>query len=241
MIIVPYLQKICKQYGILIFVTPEAFVNHTVRSVPLVISFLFTEGIIYLIFLALDLSGHGEQTLCIKYVSTLLCLLTALQNGNRQISCAIAITIAADWFLLILGEHFLFGVFLFLISQFLYANHLHQLGSTYAPLLRIGLFSVLFPLELSLGLLTPLNLLCVIYFSCLVSNAILAWTLPPAKPLAIGLTMFICCDICVGLVNTVSLPSCIHRFVFAGMWFFYLPAQILITLSTLQRRISYEC
>lgn len=51
-----------------------------------------------------------------------------------------------------------------------------------------------------------------------------------------GLVLFVCCDLCVGLQNLSAFPSRVRArrlFAFArvGMWLFYLPSQVLITLS----------
>lgn len=49
---------------------------------------------------------------------------------------------------------------------------------------------------------------------------------------AVGLLLFICCDICVGLWNLYPPPPRLLReFAQVGMWFFYLPSQVLIVLS----------
>lgn len=53
-----------------------------------------------------------------------------------------------------------------------------------------------------------------------------------------GFFLFLCCDLCVLFYNTsalFSIPfpmfSFAYRFVAFGMWFFYLPSQVLIVLS----------
>ena len=55
---------------------------------------------------------------------------------------------------------------------------------------------------------------------------------------AVGLTLFACCDLCVGLHNMVDfgidLPVAITKIGDYGMWIFYLPAIVLITLSQLR-------
>ena len=55
--------------------------------------------------------------------------------------------------------------------------------------------------------------------------------------IALGLTLFVGCDLCVGLFNarlSGSLP--LHLLVYLGMWFFYLPSQVLIALSALPEK-----
>ena len=49
---------------------------------------------------------------------------------------------------------------------------------------------------------------------------------------SIGLWLFLCCDLCVGLFQNPQLvPPAVSAFVSVGIWLFYLPAQVLITLS----------
>ena len=53
--------------------------------------------------------------------------------------------------------------------------------------------------------------------------------------LALGLSLFWCCDACVGLRNIGSylpgFPMQIASAAAAAIWWFYLPAQVLILLS----------
>ena len=41
------------------------------------------------------------------------------------------------------------------------------------------------------------------------------------------------CDVCVGLFNVLPPASPLYAAVSVGMWLFYLPSQVLITLSAL--------
>ena len=87
-----------------------------------------------------------------------------------------------------------------------------------------------------LGQATALNLLAGLYFSQLLVNAVLAWTLPGRRwrLFALGLTLFVGCDVCVGAFNSPGLaPAGAYQFAQVGMWLFYLPSQVLIALSAL--------
>ena len=67
-------------------------------------------------------------------------------------------------------------------------------------------------------------------------NAVLAWTLPGRRwrLFALGLTLFVGCDVCVGAFNSPGLaPAGAYQFAQVGMWLFYLPSQVLIALSAL--------
>lgn len=199
--------------------------------------FLGMEAVLYLSFLSLDLAGRGEDTLWLKYVGIILCLLFALfcslQEGDRLVAPALLFTAGADWFLLVRNDHLLLGVALFLCVQGLYFLRLHRAGGCRKLLwlrLALAVVSTLAPLLIP-GMASPLNLLAMFYFSQLLSNTILAWTLPSMRFFALGLTLFVGCDLCVGLFNAFALSPAVFSVVSVGMWFFYLPSQVLIALS----------
>lgn len=206
-------------------------------SAPLLSVFLTTESILYLAFLALDILDRSGNTLWLKYAGILLCLAFAvfcsLRGGSRMVAPALLFTAGADWFLLIRNEHLLLGVALFLCVQTLYFLRLHRAGGSRKLLwLRGALAGILTMLPLGIpNMATALNLLAMLYFSQLLSNTILAWTLPTMRTFALGLTLFVGCDICVGLFNAIPLPPALFSAVSIGMWFFYLPSQVLIALS----------
>jgi len=189
--------------------------------------FLITEGAIYFGFLFLDLSGRSSQTLWPKYAGILFCLFFALHTGKLLIAGAMALTAWADWFLLLGSRHLWAGIILFLGVQLLYLLHLKQTGVGITPLLRIFSAVTLLTVAIILNMATALNLLALLYFSQLLSNTVLAWQYPRLRCFAWGLTLFICCDLCVGLFHLFPhLP-----FVPVGMWLFYLPSQVLIVIS----------
>lgn len=203
----------------------------------LIVVFTSAEGLLYLAFLLLDVSGRGGETLWLKYAGILLCLIfaafCALCGGERLVAPALLLTAGADWFLLIRNEHLLLGVALFLCVQALYFLRLHRAGGCRKLLwLRLAL-AIVFALAPFLipDMATPLNLLAMLYFSQLLSNTVLAWTIPAIRIFALGLTLFVGCDLCVGLFNAFALSPALFSIVSVGMWFFYLPSQVLIALS----------
>ena len=211
--------------------------KHSVIPKPIINCFLGAETVLYLSFLALDLSGRGGETLWLKYAGILLCLVfaafCALRGEDRLVAPALLFTAGADWFLLIRNEHLLLGVALFLCVQTLYYLRLHRAGGCRKLLwLRLTL-AVVFTLAPFLipGMATPLNLLAMLYFSQLMSNTVLAWTLPDMRIFALGLTLFVGCDLCVGLFNILPTASPLFSAASVGMWFFYLPSQVFIALS----------
>ncbi len=195
------------------------------------ICFLAAEGALYLAFLALDLFDLWGGTLWLKYTGVLLCLLFSLLWGHPRLSAALLFTAGADWFLLVLEDHLLWGVALFCVVQILYALHLHRLGSPIAPLLRMAVAAAMLLLLIFLDTVTLLNILALLYFSQLLSNAVAAWRLPGARLFALGLSLFVCCDLCVGIRFAFPLSPAVYPVISLGMWFFYLPSQVLIALS----------
>lgn len=199
--------------------------------------FLALECLLYAVFLSLDLTGRGGQTLWLKYAGILLCLLYALlltvRGGDRLVFFALLFTAGADWFLLVKNQHLELGLVLFLVVQTLYLLRLRRLGAGSHFFLRWVLALLLGLAVFFFRLVSPLNLLVALYFSQLLSNTILAWSLRKWV-FAIGLTLFVCCDICVGMYNLGIL----HAFTSVGMWLFYLPSQVLIVLSA--KETCYE-
>lgn len=201
--------------------------------------FLTAECIIYAVFLVLDLTGNGSAAIWLKDLGIVLCLscslYAAFHGSDRLVTLAMGLTVAADCFLLVAGEHLFVGVLLFLCVQTVYFVRLRLLGAPQAATLRAGLALLAGLLLYLLKMATPLTLLSGLYFSQLLSNAVLAWTIHNRR-FAIGLTLFVCCDICVGLSNCGVLTPATSF----GMWLFYLPSQVLIVLSALPKEASHE-
>lgn len=201
-------------------------------------SFLSLEGAIYACFLVLDLLGRGDQTTPIKYAGILLCLGFSLLGTDRLVPLALALTACADWFLLVRGDHYALGVALFLCVQTVYYLRLRRAGADSAWPLRSALALGAGLGAWAAGLTALVELLAALYFSQLLSNALLAWTLrgERRRAFALGLTLFVGCDVCVGLFNVLPPSSPRHFAVSVGMWLFYLPSQVLIALSTLPEK-----
>ena len=217
---------------------------------PVLAGFLAGSCILYTAFLTLSLSVRGGTSILVKpvkYSGILLCLLfalfCALRGGDRLVPSALALTAGADWFLLVRNDNYAVGIALFLCVQTVYYLRLRGHGAPDAYSLRAGLAlgagGGLYALELA----SPLNLLAGLYFSQLVSNTVLAWTQSGRRwrIFAIGLTLFVGCDICVGLFNVLRAGHPLYPAVNLGMWFFYLPSQVLIALSAIpEKEISHE-
>lgn len=208
-----------------------------------VTAFLIAETVLYAAFLLQDLTGITAGNSLLKYGSILLCLafsvLCAGRGGDRLVFPALLLTALADLFLLVLGRHLWLGVLIFLGAQTVYLIRLrYALGKGWR-LLRTVLPFLIGTVMYAVGQATPLNLLAGLYFSQLLVNTVLAWQIPGRRwrLFAVGLTLFVGCDLCVAIFNAPTLfPAPLHAFARVGMWLFYLPSQVLISLSALPKK-----
>lgn len=87
--------------------------------------FLAAEAALYLAFLCCDLRGAFLISTGLKYAALLLCLFYSAGNAGqpdgRLVCVALALTAAADFFLLVLDRWYCLGIALFCPVQFLYA------------------------------------------------------------------------------------------------------------------------
>ena len=208
-----------------------------------ILSFVCVEAALYAAFLALDLTGGGGAT-ALKYAGVLLCLAFSLwcaaRGGDGLVFPALALTALADLFLLVLDQWYALGVVIFLGAQSVYLIRLRLAagGRSWWPL-RAGLPLLAALVLYQLGQATALNLLALLYFSQLLVNAVLAWTIPGRRwrLFALGLALFVGCDVCVGAFNSPGLvPAGLWQLARVGMWLFYLPSQVLIALSALPEK-----
>lgn len=210
--------------------------------------FLAAEAILYASFLALDILGLNGPDVALKYAGVLLCLAfslwCALRGGDRLVLPALVLTALADSLLLVADSHYALGVLIFLGAQSIYLVRLRLAAGKSWWLLRAGIPLLVGLAMYLLGQAAPLNLLAGLYFSQLLVNTVLAWTLPGPRwrVFALGLTLFVGCDLCVGAFNSPGLvPAGLYAFARVGMWLFYLPSQVLISLSALpEKGTQYE-
>ena len=90
------------------------------------------------------------------------------------------------------------------------------------------------------GAIEPPTVAVAFYACMLVGNAVESFSLVGRgknfKIFAIGLCLFVCCDACVGIYNVgsvlnVGLPEILVEKSVLAAWVFYLPSQIMISLS----------
>ena len=205
--------------------------------------FLAAEGILYLSFLFMDLTGRSDATILPKYTGILLCLLLsiycAFRGGDRLVPAALLLTALADSLLLVLDRYYALGTGIFLGVQILYLLRIRRLTGRSLWLLRVLIPLAAAAVLYGLSMLTPLNLLAGLYFSQLLVNTIAAWSRNnrSMRCFAVGLTLFVGCDLCVAIRNAGTLfPLPMRSFARVGMWLFYLPSQVLIALSAMPSR-----
>lgn len=203
--------------------------------------FLLAQLAAYLLFLCMDLFHGGEGSAPVKYAAIVLCFLFSLygsaRGGEKLVTIALTFTLGADTFLLLLDAQYLTGVLLFCVVQGLYLVRILRANGGHAMWpLRLGLLIGALCCLKSLGLLSLLNGVTAFYFTIFLANTVQSLALKGRRKrlFSRGLILFLCCDLCVGAFNEPGMVSSgVYSFARVGMWLFYLPAQVLITLSGL--------
>lgn len=209
--------------------------------------FLLIELILYYLIL----TTGGTVLIWASWLSILFCFLHSLGSGRGLLIGGLACTVAADYFLVLCSPiQQLWGMCFFLTAQTLYAVKLHLSSRSKALLiLRLSLVALaellgLLILKKNLDALAAVSL-C--YYANLIVNIIESFTLfRQDKLFPIGLVLFLLCDTVIGLQAAsgvyLQIPegSLIARIIFMDFhlsWFFYLPSQVLISLSSKFRKI----
>ncbi len=207
--------------------------------------FLAAEAMLYAALLSFG--GNIRSSAC--FISIILCFIYALTNASKRnilLISGLAATVCADFFLVVCypGKQ-LHGMICFLAAQTFYAAMLYlKRKNKYFWLVRAALiiFAVISAI-LILGEKTDaLALISVAYYAQLIVNLIESFTqIKKDKLLPIGFVLFILCDTVIGLQvaaeGYLSIPeaSLIYKIIFGDFflsWFFYLPSQMLISLSS---------
>lgn len=212
--------------------------------------FIAVEAVIYAVFNVMA-GMNTPDPIYLKYAGVLLCvavLLTVMffrntTRDNAIMLAALFFTAISDLFILVLDKYYEIGLVTFIIVQSLYLYRLYsdRLKKIYITLaVRLG---VMVALIITFAALNMLNLLiaeCAIYITMLIANVVDAFIICKKSLknvlFAIGLLLFLGCDICVGLDNGVDILGLnlsyeIINIVQVAIWAFYLPSQVLITLS----------
>lgn len=212
------------------------------------ICFLIIEAILYYFVLT---AGGETFTVC-AYSGIILCFLFALLCGAKNdplLVAGLACTVGADYCLVVCSPiQQLWGMVFFLGAQTFYAIKLYLNKKNRTLLLvRILLIAAIEIVTMIIlkDKLDALAVVSVCYYANLFMNIVTAFSQwPKNKLLPIGLVAFILCDTVIGLQVSAGgyLPivegSALHDFLFMDFnlsWFFYLPSQVMIALSTLRK------
>ena len=181
----------------------------------------------------------------------------ALPRGERMlIPLAMAGTLLADTFLVLLDAHYTAGVLCFCAVQTIYGVliglRLARQGSLSRAnvLVRIVLLAAILAVLAALRALDLLSAAAAFSMAMLAANAVFAAVcalresqrpaphpvrLPAYVLFALGLFMFLGCDICMGLFNAPAylpdFPAAVSRAAGRLIWVFYLPSQVLLAVS----------
>lgn len=204
---------------------------------------LITWAGIYLSFLILDIVINGSVPVTvIKYTGIVLCLVYAYEKWSKDylLQIALGFTLLADT-ILVFDNTSTLGVFVFCIAQFF---HLARLNSFYFNPKIFVLYLVIIILFGAFGMIWQMDLrypLAGVYLITLIYNLIEAkiWNYTakstPSICALVGFTLFLCCDINVGISYFSSigtLPAALFAPANYFAWVFYYPSQVLISNSS---------
>ncbi|MGD9910735.1 MAG: lysoplasmalogenase family protein [Candidatus Izemoplasmatales bacterium] len=212
-----------------------------------IVLFLAIELFLYLSILFFH---FGLPSGYLHYLSIVLCFVFLIIHYQKSLDYQIIFiglffTVIADFYLTLLGTEQILGTFFFFLAQTMYMIRLnyskkkHFLESL-IPYLFVFILLLVF---VGIVILQKIDLLLIVsflYYSFLLTNLGNAFVQRKANPLLfLGLIFYLCCDTLVGLSMSTPyitfasggfIDQMIH-FPINLIWFFYLPSQILITLS----------
>lgn len=192
----------------------------------------------------------GSDTTFIKYGGIIACFIYSVYATVKRkikfpfVTFALFFTLIADYFLLVRNDGYVYGVSAFIVAQSFYLARIYSVKGK-LPLatvaVRIAVFSVLCIALFITRLIEPLTVAVAFYACMLVGNTAESFSINKFGRkyivFSIGLCLFVCCDICVGIYNLSSFINvglsveAAVKFVFLS-WTFYLPSQVMIALST---------
>lgn len=206
--------------------------------------------ITFLLYIAIlnSYMGMGRVFSYACIVINFLYSLTFIKNIKRKenlyLQLGLLTTLIADLFLVAIGKYKEIAMSSFFITQISYGLFLLETSKNKKVDLLIRLAGSLFSIVLTIIVLKDkvdyLSIISVCYFYNLILNAILSFVSSPYTIFKIGLILFICCDIFVGLgsakgvyldINEGSLIYKLLALDFNFIWFFYVPSQLLISLT----------
>jgi hypothetical protein len=248
-------------------------VGQITRNVNSGLLFVLVQTLLYGAFLTLDLTGNSiNLSNAIKFSVIILCFCYALyyrKSANKSIvfclRAALFFTVISDLFILILDYNF-YGVLTFILVQQLYGMRLIMVQRVAVKegvdslilrtfcvrlIFEVGIAGIVCIILQHLGVVMDRLLIAsVFYFICILINVITAVraTFKSSRVkgeiiFALGMFLFLLCDINVGLFNLsgfLPMPESLYKVIYSYssilMWTFYAPAQVLIALSVRQSK-----
>jgi len=210
------------------------------------INFMIISAIVllYVTFLTMDIfiQVRSLEASSLKFTSIVLCLLLAInlarnsgdKTDSKYVVVALFFTMIADIFLLFNLSHFA-GVATFCVVQLIYIKRYHRKLFIFALIIATLIPPAIFFLPFE-----PLHVLAGAYAIFILTTffATFKAKLPAfnLKCIRLGMLLFILCDLHVALYNQLSSSSSYYSVAAILMWVFYLPAQVLLTLSAYHQR-----
>ena len=198
--------------------------------------YVFAEAVLFGLILYGNSHFSALTVSRLKYLCIVINFVMIVVSRERKviIDGALALTLAADTFLVLLNDHYAVGVFFFCLVQALYA---WEVGlSIKRVYVRAGFWLVIVVLLKVSESLNFLTLLSAFSYSQLLLSAFFSWNKPSC--FSWGLALFLLCDSCVGLFNAsgyiAGFPEMVGTIAGSLIWVFYVPSQVLITLSALK-------
>lgn len=216
------------------------------------------------IYISFVVFGDVFPVAKMQYVGIILCLLFSLvifkdRKDTWLVRLALLFTAISDWFLVIKQNHYFLAMIAFTIVQLMYAVRLWENDQGIHRNRTHIFFRLILIMIMELGFIIlfsklhfrfeRLVFIAVIYFSLHLMNVFLAFIQIRNNILfPIGMTLFFCCDVLVGLANvqnyiTLSESSFlldIINFPIDLIWVFYFPSQVLLVLSILSNNSNYK-
>ncbi len=214
---------------------------------PAVLLFLAAELTLSVLLHTAGGGWSARLSYAVVVLAVLFCFLFIEKSGRYLFTqLALVFTAVSDWYLVLHPERgYLTAMLFFTVVQLAYGARIlleDRKRTRFHLLLRLSLSLLAIALCLFIAGDTAdaLALVSMFYFANLVANAVLALIRIKESPLlAIGLVLFVLCDIFVGfgmLGTYLPLPNTpLLEFLTSPpvnmAWVFYAPAQVLLALS----------
>ncbi|MBQ8689682.1 MAG: hypothetical protein IJ515_04885 [Clostridia bacterium] len=202
-------------------------------------------------------SGTDSQWICYTVVlaACIFCAMFAeLSLSYLFTQLALVFTVCADTFLILLpSELYLYGMIFFTCAQLSYAARIHfEIESIVLRRVHLIARGAVTAIAVALTFLVlrggadALSVISVVYFAHLITNAVYACFSFIRNPVfAIGLLLFIGCDIFVGFSNLggylpIAEGTIWYFLAHPGInaaWIFYTPSQALLSISLFPKRL----